>query len=88
MQTRYSSAQYRQMIPGYAIVKQDRPLELGAGRSTVRFTDVAAQIDPTTVSIKSLSDPTGTHVLEQNFEFDLVSKEKLMQRSRLSRARC
>jgi hypothetical protein len=80
MQTRYNSAQYRQMIPGYAIVKQDRPLELSAGRSTVRFTDVAAQIDPTTVSISSLSDPTGTHVLEQNFEFDLVSKEKLMQR--------
>ncbi len=80
MQGRHVPAHYRQVIPGYAIVKQDRPLELEAGRSTVRFTDVAAQIDPTTVSITSLTDPQGTHVLEQNFEFDLVSKEKLMQR--------
>ncbi|MFQ5591032.1 MAG: DUF4139 domain-containing protein [Phycisphaerae bacterium] len=79
-ETRYRPAQYRQVIPGYAIVKQDRSLELKAGRSTLRFTDVAAQIDPTTVSITSVTDPEGTRVLEQSFEFDLVSMDKLMQR--------
>ncbi|MGB2987144.1 MAG: DUF4139 domain-containing protein, partial [Phycisphaerae bacterium] len=67
-------------IPGYAIVKQERPFTLERGRSTIRFTDVAAQIDPTTVSFVSLTDPEGTHVLEQNYEFDLVSTEKLMRR--------
>ena len=80
MQGSFSRVQYRQVIPGYAIVKQEREFKLEAGRSVVRFTDVASQIDPTTVSFASLTDPEGTSVLEQNYEFDLVSTEKLMQR--------
>ncbi len=70
----------RPNIPGYAIIKQERRIELPKKRSTVRFTDVAAYIDPTTVSFVSLTDPEGTRVLEQSFEFDLVSTEKLMRR--------
>jgi len=69
-----------QTIPGYAVVKQLRPFKLSEGQNTIRFTDVAAQIDPTTVSFISLTDPEGTSVLEQNFQFDLVSRDKLMQR--------
>ncbi len=72
--------QWRQQIPGYAIVRQERPVTLKQGRTVIRFSDVAAQIEPTTVSFVSLTDPTGTRVLEQNFEFDLVSTAKLMQR--------
>ena len=68
------------IIPGYAVVKQERELSLQKGRSTVRFSDVAAQIDPTTVTVASLTDPAGTQVVEQNYEFDLVSADKLMQR--------
>jgi hypothetical protein len=64
-------------IPGYAMVRQDRVLRIDSGRSTVRFTDVAALIDPTTVSFSSLSDRE-TRVLEQNFQFDLVSTDKLL----------
>ena len=70
---------WRQQIPGYAIVRQDRPIKLDAGRTTIRFRDVAAMIDPTTVSFTSLTDPA-THVLEQSFEYDLVSTQKLMER--------
>jgi hypothetical protein len=66
-------------IPGYAMVRQDRALPIDAGRSTVRFTDVAALIDPTTVTFTSLSDRE-TRVLEQNFQFDLVSTDKLLLR--------
>ncbi|MFQ5495518.1 MAG: DUF4139 domain-containing protein [Phycisphaerae bacterium] len=76
----YNPVQLIARIPGYAIVKQERNVELAAGRSTIRFADVAAQIDPTTVSFTSLTDPTGTRVLEQNYEFDLVSTDKLMTR--------
>jgi hypothetical protein len=64
-------------VPGYAMVRQERPLRLENGRSTVRFTDVAALIDPTTVTFASLSEPR-TRVLEQNFQFDLVSTDKLL----------
>ena len=67
-------------VPGYAVVKQERELSLEKGRSTVRFSDVAALIDPTTVTFTSLTDPAGTQVVEQNYEFDLVSADKLMQR--------
>lgn len=80
MQENVYGVQWRQQIPGYAIVRQDRPITLEAGRSTVRFREVAAMIDPTTVSFASLTDPTGTRVLEQSFEFDLVSTQKLVER--------
>ena len=64
-------------VPGYALVRQDRSMQLASGRSTVRFTDVAALIDPTTVTFSSMTDPR-TRVLGQNFQFDLVSTEKLL----------
>ncbi len=66
-------------VPGYAMVRQERSVELGRGRSELRFTDVAALIDPTTVTFTSLTDPDA-RVLEQNFQFDLVSTDKLLTR--------
>ena len=64
-------------VPGYAMVRNERDLDLANGRSTVKFMDVAALIDPTTVTFASLSEPR-TRVLEQNFQFDLVSTDKLL----------
>lgn len=90
--TIYSSAQPGQIdvnalsgygatnLPGYALVRDQRQMAMPEGRGEVRFTDVAKLIDPTTVSFASIADPTGTRVLEQNFQFDLVSAEKLMDR--------
>ena len=66
-------------VPGYALVRHERPVQLGTGRSQLRFTDVAALIDPTTVTFTSLTDPA-TRVIEQNFQFDLVSTDKLLQK--------
>jgi hypothetical protein len=64
-------------VPGYALVRDEREMNIKQGRSQVSFTDVAALIDPTTVTFTSLSDPA-TRVLEQNFQFDLVSTQKLL----------
>ena len=64
-------------VPGYALVRDERQMNIRQGRSQVSFTDVAALIDPTTVTFTSLSDPS-TRVLEQNFQFDLVSTQKLL----------
>ena len=64
-------------VPGYALVRDDRDVAIKQGRSQLSFTDVAALIDPTTVTFTSLSDPA-TRVLEQNFQFDLVSTHKLL----------
>jgi hypothetical protein len=65
---------------GYAVVRHERQFPLKSGRTEVKFVDVAAQIDPTTVSFSSLTDPAGTRVVEQNFQFDLVNTEKLLER--------
>ncbi|MFZ8886606.1 MAG: DUF4139 domain-containing protein [Steroidobacteraceae bacterium] len=67
-------------LPGFAMVRVDRPLELQAGRSQLSFTGVAALLDPTTVRFESLTDPAGTRVLEQDFRFDLVSVSQLLAR--------
>ncbi|MEO8019133.1 MAG: DUF4139 domain-containing protein [Pseudomonadota bacterium] len=64
-------------VPGYALVRDDRDVSIKQGRSQLSFTDVAALIDPTTVTFTSLTDPS-TRVLEQNFQFDLVSTQKLL----------
>jgi hypothetical protein len=70
----------RGAVPGYAVIRQERDLDLNKGRNAVRFTDVAALIDPTTVVFESLTDGKGTTVLEQNYQFDLVSADKLLQK--------
>ena len=69
-----------QNVPGYAVVRHQRALQLNRGANAVRFTDVAALIDPTTVSFESLTDPKGTSVIEQNFQFDLVNTQKLLEK--------
>jgi hypothetical protein len=66
-------------VPGYAIVRHDRSYNIERGTSSLRVTDVAALIDPTTVTFTSLDVPQ-TRVIEQSFQFDLVSQAKLMER--------
>ena len=70
---------YGGQVPGYAIVRHDRPYLLERGAHPLRISDVAALIDPTTVTFSSLDEPR-TRVLEQSFKFDLVSQAKLLQR--------
>jgi hypothetical protein len=65
---------------GTALVQDRRTFTLQAGRNTLNFTDVAAGIDPTSVTFTSLTDPSGTVVLEQNYVFDLVNSSALLER--------
>jgi hypothetical protein len=69
-----------QPIPGFGVVREVRKLALTKGDNQVKFTDVAAGIDPTTVSFRSLTAPDSTAVLEQNYEFDLVNPDKLLEK--------
>lgn len=64
----------------FALVKDRRQIELKKGLTEVRFTDVAATIDPTSVRFVSVTDPAGTGVVEQNYEFDLVNADKVLQK--------
>lgn len=67
-------------VPGFGVVREVRKIRLEAGTNAVSLTDVAQFIDPTTVSFRDLTDPTGTAVLEQQFQFDLVSPEKVLEK--------
>ncbi len=67
-------------IPGYGVIRETRRIPLIAGENLLKFTNVAAGIDPTTVSFKSLTAPESTAVLEQNFEYDLVNPDKLLEK--------
>jgi hypothetical protein len=67
-------------IPGYAVVRQEQSFDLSRGRTIIRVADVPSLIDPTTVSFESLTDGSGTRVVEQNFEFDLTSSRKLLEK--------
>ncbi len=64
----------------FAVVKERRQMDFEQGVNTLKFPDVAAQIDPTSVNFLCLSNPGAVSILEQNFEFDLVGIQSLMKK--------
>lgn len=63
-----------------ALVRDRRKVKLLPGEISLKFMDVAQQILPETVSLKSLSEPGKLKILEQNYEYDLMSPSKLMEK--------
>lgn len=62
----------------FGVVKELREINLDKGLNTVLIQDVAKLIDPTSVNIKDLTG--STHVLEQNYLYDLVNKQKIYEK--------
>ncbi|MFQ5779640.1 MAG: DUF4139 domain-containing protein [Nitrospiria bacterium] len=62
------------------LVRETRRIDLEKGLTGLKFTDVAARIIPQTVHIRSLTDPSRLHVLEQNYEYDLLTPQKLLDK--------
>jgi hypothetical protein len=62
------------------LVKDVRNLTLPNGLTGLKFGAVAAQIMPQTVHIKSLTDPSRLQVFEQNYEYDLLTPQKLLEK--------
>ena len=63
-----------------ALVRDRRKIELGTGETRLTFMDVAEQIRPETVSLRSVAKPGSIRIVEQNYEYDLMSPEKLMEK--------
>ena len=63
-----------------ALVRDVRQIHLPSGIFPLRFEDVAASINPTTVHFRSLADPAKLSVIEQNYEYDLLDPQKLLQK--------
>ncbi|MBN2456968.1 MAG: DUF4139 domain-containing protein [Sedimentisphaerales bacterium] len=64
----------------FGVVRQNRWMSFDRGINTVKFTDVASAIDPTSVNFRCLSSPGAVSILEQNYEYDLVSTASLLKR--------
>jgi len=62
------------------LVKDQRRIKLFKGTGDLRFMDVSAQIIPTSVHIKSLVNPETLQILEQNYEYDLLNPQKLLDK--------
>ncbi len=62
---------------GNTLVQDVRQLDIPRGRTRIEFPDVSAQIRPATLSF----DAPGTAIVEQNFDFDLLTPGKLMEKA-------
>ena len=62
----------------FGLVREVRDVDTGKGRVSLEFREVSSQIQPETVAIKSLGG--GLSVLEQNYRYDLLSPEKLLEK--------
>ena len=62
------------------LVKDRREIDLNSGLNIVEFQDVASRIDATSVYFKSITAPDRCIVEEQNYEYDLVSGYKLIEK--------
>lgn len=62
-----------------ALIREVRQVELPAGIFALEFRDVPSQIEPRSLLVEA-PDRAGLQILEQNYEFDLMSKEKILEK--------
>lgn len=65
---------------GLGLVKDVRGISVSKGQGELNFMDVASGIQPVTVSVRALKDPTSFRVLEQNYEYDLMDASKILDK--------
>ncbi|MDH3999416.1 MAG: DUF4139 domain-containing protein [Desulfuromonadales bacterium] len=63
-----------------ALVRDQRRVSLPQGQFSLALRDVSAQIRPETALLRNLTNPAGMTVLEQNFDFDLLSPYSLLEK--------
>ncbi len=64
---------------GLALIKERRSANLPSGLTRFQMKGTAQFLDSSSMSLKDLTDPS-TQVLEQNYQYDLISSEKLMEK--------
>lgn len=62
-----------------ALVRDVKEVVMSKGEQKIEFNDVSSKIDPTSVLPKFLSDADKIKIYEQNFDFDLINTNKLLQ---------
>ena len=63
-----------------ALVKDLRKIKLLEGFNRLAFREVSAQMRPETALLRSINHPDGFRLIEQNFDFDLLTPQKLLEK--------
>ena len=63
-----------------ALVKDTRKVNLKTGLNALALRDVSAQIRPETALLRSINAPGSLTLLEQNFDFDLLTPQKMLEK--------
>ncbi|HEY4838741.1 MAG TPA: DUF4139 domain-containing protein [Candidatus Acidoferrales bacterium] len=63
-----------------ALVRDTRDVALPSGDFQLRFMDIASTIMPATVHFRSIAEPEKLSVLEQNYEYDLLDANKVLDK--------
>jgi hypothetical protein len=64
----------------FGLVREVRNVALGRGRVALEYRDVSSQIEAETVHIRSIDAPSAFGVLEQNYRYDLLTPQKLLEK--------
>lgn len=80
-QDQVSATQLTVYNQGFGLVKETRSLQLRQGRQQVAIEDVAQRIEPSSVGIRSVSAPGSFEVLEQNYQYDLISTQAILNKA-------
>lgn len=63
-----------------ALIKDQRNITLKKGKNHLAFKEVSAKMRPETAMLRSLTHSKGFSVLEQNFDYDLLTPNKLLDK--------
>lgn len=63
-----------------ALVKDQRIINLNKGFNKLAYSEVSALIRPETALLNTVSNKDGIFVIEQNFDFDLLTPQKLLEK--------
>lgn len=63
-----------------ALVKDARRVRLGRDFNQLAWREVSAQMQPETAQLRNMSSPAGFRLQEQNFDFDLLTPQKLLEK--------
>ncbi len=66
---------------GFALIREQRELQLKKGVNLVRYENVAARIIPSSLSIRSVNNPDALQIREQNYQYDLLNPLSILNKS-------
>lgn len=67
-------------IPGFSMIRQVRMYTLNRTIDRLQWDELTATVDPSTISVRSLTAPKSTHFFEQRFRHDKINHASLLKK--------